>query len=86
MNVSMMDTFNLTWRLSLVVKNLAKPLLLDNYEFERLAIAQQLIDFDRRFSPFFTAKAEVDPAHHAEFEQAFTLGNKFTRYHPDILI
>lgn len=80
MNISMMDTYNLTWRLALVERGLAKPHLLDNYEFERIAIAQYLIDFDRRFSAYFTAKAETEASGQADFVKAFTLGNQFTRY------
>jgi phenol 2-monooxygenase (NADPH) len=80
MNISMMDTYNLTWRLALVLRGLAKPHLLDNYEVERLAIARYLIDFDRRFSAYFTAKAETEASAHDDFVKAFTLGNQFTRY------
>ena len=57
MNISMMDSYNLTWRISLVLKGLTKPILLENYEFERIAVAKYLIDFDRRFSATFSATA-----------------------------
>ena len=77
MNISMMDSYNLTWRISLVLKGLAKPILLENYEFERIAVARYLIDFDRRFSAMFSATAHETT--HSKFETEFLLGNKFTR-------
>lgn len=46
MNVSMHDTFNLAWKLNLVLRNLALPSLLSTYDLERRQIAQQLIEFD----------------------------------------
>jgi phenol 2-monooxygenase len=46
MNVSMHDSFNLAWKLNLVLRNIAPPSLLDTYEIERKQIANQLIEFD----------------------------------------
>jgi len=42
----MHDTFNLAWKLNLVVRGLAKPSLLSTYEEERQKIANDLIAFD----------------------------------------
>ncbi|BCR86031.1 uncharacterized protein ACHE_30018S [Aspergillus chevalieri] len=45
-NTSMHDTFNLAWKLNLVIRGLAKPSLLSTYEEERQKIANDLIAFD----------------------------------------
>lgn len=42
----MHDTFNLAWKLNLVIRGLAKPSLLSTYEEERQKIANDLIAFD----------------------------------------
>ncbi|HLQ78327.1 MAG TPA: FAD-dependent monooxygenase [Terriglobia bacterium] len=43
MNCCMQDAFNLGWKLALVLKNHAKPDLLDTYETERRPVAEQVI-------------------------------------------
>ncbi len=50
MNVSMQDTFNLGWKLASVLERRADPELLRTYSAERLAIARELIDFDKVWS------------------------------------
>lgn len=42
----MHDSFNLAWKLNLVIRGLAKPSLLGTYEEERRKIANDLINFD----------------------------------------
>lgn len=42
----MHDSFNLAWKLNLVIRGLSKPLLLSTYEEERRKIANDLINFD----------------------------------------
>jgi len=50
MNTGLQDAYNLAWKLALVVKNRAKPELLDSYEQERLPVAQALLNgTDRAF-------------------------------------
>ncbi|KAL3478686.1 FAD binding domain-containing protein [Aspergillus californicus] len=90
MNVSMMDSYNLSWKLGYQINGLTPVLsdnesphsLLDTYHIERHANAQQLIDFDRKFSSSFsdqlgtaTSKSGVS---HAEFIETFNTGNGFT--------
>lgn len=82
MNVSMQDTFNLGWKLALVLRGLAPAQLLHSYSVERQAIAQELIDFDREFAKMFSAKPKtvkdddgVDPV---EFQQYFLKRGRFT--------
>ena len=43
MNTSIQDSFNLGWKLSLVVKGLAHPSLLDTYSEERLPVVSEML-------------------------------------------
>jgi NADPH-dependent dioxygenase len=43
MNCCMQDSYNLGWKLAFVIKNQARPTLLDSYETERRPIAEQVI-------------------------------------------
>ena len=50
MNTGLQDAYNLAWKLALVVKNCAKPALLDSYEQERIPVARALLNgTDRAF-------------------------------------
>src|ERR1700722_13002405 len=96
MNVSMQDTFNLGWKLALVVMGRASPLLLRTYSAERQCVAQELIDFDHKLSRMFGARPTgtvvtgddvVDPA---DFQDYFVLQGRFTagvstRYQPSMI-
>lgn len=46
MNSGMMDGHNLAWKLAMVQKGHAKPVLLATYSFERRAVALQQVEFD----------------------------------------
>lgn len=46
MNTSMHDSWNLSWKLNLAIRGLAKPVLLESYEEERRKIALDLVNFD----------------------------------------
>ncbi|KAL8708121.1 MAG: hypothetical protein Q9220_006975 [cf. Caloplaca sp. 1 TL-2023] len=56
MNVSMQDTYNLGWKLALVIKDIANPSILKTYETERRAIAQELIAFDQEYSRLWSSR------------------------------
>lgn len=60
MNVSMQDSYNLGWKLGLVVKGIAKPEILKTYQSERRKIAQDLIAFDHKFSRLFSGRPAKD--------------------------
>ena len=91
MNVSMMDSFNLAWKLvhslhGLTPRSrsgLADPVL-ETFETERLGIARQLIEFDTKFSHMFSGQMGPTDAEaaagltHEEFLQVFSEGNGFT--------
>lgn len=54
MNVSMHDSFNLGWKLAAVIRGQSSVEILKTYTSERRAIAQQLIDFDRKLAKAFS--------------------------------
>ncbi|KAJ5484847.1 hypothetical protein N7539_004835 [Penicillium diatomitis] len=90
MNVSMMDSCNLAWKLAYRINGLiptsmnsAQDAVLDTYQTERQTIAQQLIEFDKAFSSMFSGKIGatedgVQGLTHEEFLQVFSQGNGFT--------
>ncbi|KAJ5825360.1 hypothetical protein N7474_002498 [Penicillium riverlandense] len=89
MNVSMMDSYNLAWKLIYAINGLTPHSegqpddILDTYHIERHTIAQELIEFDRAFSSMFSGKigAPEDGAGgltHEEFLKVFSRGNGFT--------
>lgn len=60
MNVSMQDSYNLGWKLALVIQGIAKPSILRTYETERRTVAQELIAFDRRLAKLFSGRPAKD--------------------------
>lgn len=82
MNVSMQDAYNLGWKLALVTKGIAQPSILKTYQSERRRIAQDLINFDHKFSRLFSGRPAKDVLDEsgvsmAEFKDAFVKGNMF---------
>ncbi|CAG8016720.1 unnamed protein product [Penicillium salamii] len=87
MNVSMMDSYNLAWKLAYFIDGLtpnsSNSDILDTYHKERHTIAQQLIEFDKAFSSMFSGKigateGGVGSLTHEEFQEVFSRGNGFT--------
>ncbi|GAA5951315.1 hypothetical protein JCM21900_003835 [Sporobolomyces salmonicolor] len=60
MNVSMMDTYNLGWKLAHVLQGKASPDILKTYQSERHQTAKELIDLDYQLSRMFAAKPQRD--------------------------
>jgi len=58
MNVSMGDTFNLGWKLILVLTGRAEPALLHSYSSERRGTAKALIEFDHTWARVVGAGAD----------------------------
>lgn len=90
MNVSMMDSYNLAWKLAHAIhgltpstaKGVADPVL-ETFELERTDTARQLIDFDTKFSSMFSGKIGPEDSSaqgltHDEFLQVFNEGSGFT--------
>lgn len=59
----------------MVLQGLAGPSLLETYTSERGQTAQDLIDFDRKWTKMFVAKNQTDPA---EFYENFIKAQKYT--------
>lgn len=89
MNVSMMDSYNLSWKLIHSLNGLtpqadsAGDKVLDTFQTERLTVAQQLIAFDKEFSSMFSGKMgseedKEDGLTHEQFLEVFSTGNGFT--------
>ncbi|OLN96733.1 Phenol 2-monooxygenase 3 [Colletotrichum chlorophyti] len=82
MNVSMQDTYNLGWKVALAAKGIVKRSILSTYQSERRRVAQDLIEFDHRFSRLFSGRPAKDVMD-AEgvsmevFKDAFLKGNLF---------
>ncbi|KAK5133017.1 hypothetical protein LTR08_008304 [Meristemomyces frigidus] len=82
MNVSMQDTYNLGWKIGAVINGTCDRTILKTYQSERRRIAQNLIDFDHRFSRMFSGRPAKDVMDEegismAEFKDAFEKGNMF---------
>jgi phenol 2-monooxygenase len=90
MNVSMMDSYNLAWKLAHSINGLtphalsgAADPILETFEHERVDTARQLIEFDTTFSHIFSGQiGSDDPAMagltHEEFLRVFREGSGFT--------
>jgi phenol 2-monooxygenase len=90
MNVSMMDSYNLAWKLAHSINGLtpdppsktANPVL-ETFESERTDTARQLIEFDTTFSHIFSGKigsgdSAISGLTHEEFLRVFKEGSGFT--------
>lgn len=82
MNVSMQDCYNLGWKVALAAKGVVKRTILNTYESERRRVAQDLIEFDHRFSRLFSGRPakdllDTEGISMEEFKQAFEKGNQF---------
>ncbi|KIW99995.1 uncharacterized protein Z518_10923 [Rhinocladiella mackenziei CBS 650.93] len=96
MNISMHDTYNLGWKLASVIKGRANRSILETYNTERRQIAQELIDFDRKFSRLFSGRPSKDILDQEgvdleTFKRVFDQGNLFTsgcavNYAPSLIV
>ncbi|KAF1344306.1 FAD binding domain protein [Delphinella strobiligena] len=82
MNVSMQDTYNLGWKIASVVNGSCDASILKTYQSERRKIAQDLIEFDHRFSRLFSGRPAKDVMDEEGismevFKEAFEKGNMF---------
>ncbi len=80
MNVGMADAFNLGWKLASVIRGLAPAGLLHSYSSERLAVARDLIEFDRHWAARFSeAGSNIDDDRSTD-RQAIDFQNYFTEH------
>jgi phenol 2-monooxygenase (NADPH) len=87
MNVSMMDSYNLSWKLVHQIHGLSPAAagtssILSSYDTERSTIAKMLIEFDTQFSSMFSGKISSDQGMegltHEQFLKVFSDGSGFT--------
>jgi len=82
MNASMNDTHNLVWKLVYVLRGWAGLSLLKTYELERRKYAQDLINFDVKFSELFSGKPRTEinqnGVSHEDFLKIFQTFGGFT--------
>ena len=76
LNVSMMDAYNLTWKLALVLQGKANSSILDTYNSERLETAKELIGFDRKVANLYVKKEFMDK--NADLTKAYHEAHGFT--------
>jgi len=62
----MQDTYNLGWKVGLVLLKKLKPSVLDTYTAERQQLARELIELDQRVSKAFSQKLNVDDSDDGE--------------------
>ncbi|KAI5243446.1 putative phenol monooxygenase [Aureobasidium subglaciale] len=88
MNVSMMDSYNLSWKLAHSILGLSPQSekkadqVLETFDLERVDTARQLIEFDAKFSHMFSGKIGSGKSEagltHDEFLKVFRDGSGFT--------
>lgn len=79
MNVSMGDTFNLGWKLAAVLRGRADPAILHSYSAERQGVAQDLIDFDRKWARIMSERPEDAAAGDTPlFQRSFIENGRYT--------
>lgn len=75
--------YNLGWKVALVAKGICDPSILKTYQSERRKIAQDLIDFDHKFSRLFSGRPaknilDEEGISMAEFKDTFKKAQLFT--------
>ena len=61
MNVSIRYSYNLGWKLALVLKGFARPSILKTYDDERRKVALDLVAFDQRFFRTVSSRPAAHP-------------------------
>lgn len=91
MNVSMGDAFNLGWKLAAVLEGRSPESLLATYSEERQAVAQDLIEFDKKWTKVLAERADqTTPGAAPKFKDYFIQHGRYTagtavRYMPSAL-
>ncbi|KAI5863033.1 FAD binding domain-containing protein [Durotheca rogersii] len=60
MNTGIHDAVNIAWKLSLVLRGLARPEILETYQAERLPNVQRLVQYDKDISRLMTNRLPED--------------------------
>jgi phenol 2-monooxygenase len=82
MNTSMMDTYNLSWKIGAACQGIIDRSVLATYGYERSMVAHDLINFDKKFAKLFSGKPAKDAADEAgisleEFKKVFEQSHFF---------
>jgi phenol 2-monooxygenase len=87
MNVSIQDTYNLTWKLGSVITGVARPCILDTFEPERRPVAEKLMKLDQQLVQAYVAGSDNQNLVEQVRSQSagFMSGVEIT-YHPNVLI
>ncbi|KAF3939089.1 hypothetical protein ABW19_dt0209976 [Dactylella cylindrospora] len=95
-NVSLQDSYNLGWKIGMVVRGQATREILKTYPTERRQIAKDLIAFDQKFSKLFSGRPAKDVSDETgisltEFRNVFHQGAVFAAglsvdYGPSVLV
>ena len=67
-NISMQDTYNLGWKVALILQKKLLPSVLETYALERQPLARELIDFDHTLSRAFSQKPKSEANEEIEQE------------------
>lgn len=62
MNVGIQDSYNLGWKLALVIQGIATPSILKTYESERRTVVKELIEVDQGYSRLWSKPPVKDAA------------------------
>lgn len=77
MSVSIHDSYNLGWKLALVIQGIATPSILKTYESERRMVAKELIEFNQGFSKLWSKP----PVKHAADDAGILMENFQEAFH-----
>lgn len=87
MNMGLQDAYNLAWKIALVIKEKAKPSLLESYQLERYPIVKDAVDQNEYFTKIalyddnFLGKLQkfTEELEHEQSHLAQTVGNQITQ-------
>ncbi|KAL9127138.1 MAG: hypothetical protein Q9217_003928 [Psora testacea] len=91
LNISMMDAYNLTWKIAGVLQGTLQGSVLCTYNTERLQMAQDIVGFDRRVAQLYVNKEFQDDKSQKEFQREYYAAHGITagvgnQYSPNLLI
>jgi 2-polyprenyl-6-methoxyphenol hydroxylase-like FAD-dependent oxidoreductase len=80
MNVSMQDGFNIGWKLASVLQGRCAPDLMHTYSAERQAVAEELIDFDRKWARMLSTRVKKVGETEGAATDASEVQNQFVKH------
>ncbi|KAH9893338.1 FAD binding domain-containing protein [Cubamyces lactineus] len=86
MNASMLDSHNLAWKLTYVLRGWADMSLLDTYETERRKYAVDLIEFDHKWASIIMEKDGDEKIYEMFERNADFMSGVALRYEPSLIV